>query len=90
MSKRDDFWTSITVFLGAISFTSYGLWMIINDKVGIGIHRLTQQPTGSGGELFLVIGIIFLVVTYFTLPPFSLIRKFIDRLFSRKKRNSKK
>ncbi|KYG80740.1 hypothetical protein AWN68_16665 [Roseivirga echinicomitans] len=64
--------------------------MIINNKVGIGTHRLTQQQTGSGGELLILIGILFLVVTYFTLPPFSLIRKFIDKLFSRKKRKAKK
>tara|TARA_R100000005_G_scaffold94915_1_gene74477 strand:- start:604 stop:876 length:273 start_codon:yes stop_codon:yes gene_type:complete len=90
MKVKGDIWTSIAVFLGAIICFSFGLWMIINDKVGIGTHRLTQQPTGSGGELLILIGILFLVVTYFTLHPFSLIRKFIDNLFSRKKRKTKK
>ena len=90
MKVKEDIWTSIAVFLGAIISISFGIWMIYNDKVGIGTHGLSQQQTGSGGELLILIGILFLVVTYFTLSPFSLIRKFIDKLFSRKKRNSKK
>jgi len=88
--KEDNLWTSIAVFLGAISSISYGIWMITNNKVGYGTHRLTLQQTGSGGELLILIGVVFLIVTYFTLSPFNPIRKFLDRLLFKKKKKSNK
>ena len=57
---------------------AYGIWMIISKKVGSGTHRLTQQDTGAGGELLILIGLILTVIAYLSLSPFSRLRSFFE------------
>lgn len=66
-----------TLLLGVCSLTG-GIVMIAKDLVAIGIDR-TLQKTGFGGYLPILIGIVFLIVTYYSLSPFSKVREFFEK-----------
>ena len=66
-----------TLILG-FGFLICGVVMIAKDLVAVGINIRTMQESGFGGYLLLLIGIVFLIVTYFSLSPFGRIRKFFE------------
>jgi phosphotransferase system glucose/maltose/N-acetylglucosamine-specific IIC component len=67
-----------------------GLTMLIGDKAVLGIDYLTQLPSGYSGYFLILIGTIFFVIYYFTLSPFSRIRKFFEGGSKIKSKNRKK
>jgi len=56
-----------------------GIYMLINDVIGVGRHYLTQQPSVLGGWLVIFVGVLILVIGYFSLSPFSKIRNFFKK-----------
>jgi len=80
-SNISTIWISLTLGIG---FLIIGIAMITNDLVAVGINR-TMQESGFGGYLLLLIGIVFIVVTYFSLSPFSRIRKFLEDNWKKRK-----
>lgn len=76
--KQSNSWTSATTLYGAIICIVGGIVMLANNLVGVGRHYLTTQLTVGGGYLFILIGLILLVVFYFTLSPFGKIRNFLE------------
>ena len=78
-------WEYLPHLFASIVCIVAGIWMILNNKVGIGIDGLTQQLTSGGGPLLILIGFILLGVTYFSLSPFSKLRQFFEGSSKRKK-----
>lgn len=79
-------WDTIASFLlGAISIVT-GVVMVINHIVVAGINSRTLQYSGFGGYLLILVGVIFLIVSYYSLSPFSKIRRF----FNKNKKGSRK
>lgn len=81
---KTDGWSALAGFIIALAMTSVGVWMIAEDKVGAGLNWLTMQPTGTGGELLIFVGIMLFVVAYLSLSPFGRIRSFFERKRNRK------
>ncbi|MEM9832382.1 MAG: hypothetical protein AAF944_17250 [Bacteroidota bacterium] len=89
MKSKGNF-ESILVSLGfSLFFLVVGVKMIVEDKVAFGYNR-ALQPSGYGGHLLIIAGIIFLVVTYFSLSPFSKFRQFFEGKPEVKKKNKAK
>ncbi|WOK09627.1 hypothetical protein RT717_13355 [Imperialibacter roseus] len=78
MGKKNNnsgFWAFLLV---ATCITAYGIWMIVTNRVAAGSHSKTLQPTGFGGHLLLFLGVVFYIVAYFSLSPFSKLREFLE------------
>ncbi|RIJ42476.1 hypothetical protein D1627_00990 [Pontibacter oryzae] len=88
MKGKKDRIGTISSFIMAIVFIIWGIKMIVYKLVAIGVNSRTLSPSGFGGELLILIGLIFLVVAYYSLSPFSKIRQFFEGDF--KNRNKKK
>ena len=82
--------SSWVVFAYAIIFTGFGIYLIIRNKYTIGIDHLTQKGTATSGHYFLLFGLIFFVVAYFTLSPYSKVRGFFENRRKTKKKKNKK
>ena len=81
---------SILVSLGfSLFFLVVGIKMIVEDKVAVGYNR-ALQPSGFGGHLLILAGIISLVVTYFSLSPFGKVRQFFEGRVRVKKKDKAK
>ncbi len=65
-------------FLLAIYFIAGGLIMLRDDLVAFSVNSRTLSPSGFGGHLLILVGLIFLVVAYFSLSPFGKIRRFFE------------
>ena len=89
MKKKSDFWVYFSGLLLGLVFVIWGLIMIIKNLYGSGISRRFMSYTATGGELFVFIGIIFLIFSYFSISPFSKFRKFIEGPLRKKKSKSK-
>ena len=76
--KEGRIWTTLAMLLLSLSFIGVGLYLLINNLIIVGTDARYPQPTANGGGLFLVVGLIFLIVTYFNLSPFSRVRKLIE------------
>lgn len=76
---KDFTYTSIFLFSISVSTIFYGVYMIREKVVAIGSHRLTQQYTAAGGEYYIFMGIIVLIIWYLSLPHFSRIKRFFKR-----------
>ncbi|WP_017734088.1 hypothetical protein [Nafulsella turpanensis] len=68
-----------TGFIFAIVFLALGIGMISQDMVAIGVNSRTHSLSGFGGSLLIFVGIIFLVVGYYGLSPFSHLRRIIEK-----------
>jgi choline-glycine betaine transporter len=66
--------TLVAAFICLVS----GIWMLVNNKVAVGIHSRTFSASGYGGHFLILASLIFFVVAYFTLSPFSKIRRFFE------------
>ena len=60
--------------------------MMAAGKVIAGIDGRTQQFSTTGGELIILVALIFLIVSYNTLSPFGSIRTFISSILKGKTR----
>lgn len=76
--KDQEVWKYLPTLLLSISCIGFGLYLTINNLVIVGMSSRTLQPTAKGGELFILVGLIFLVVTYYSISPFSRLRQFIE------------
>jgi len=55
-----------------------GILMLAFDIVKIGRHYLTQQQGTIGGTIVIFIGLLIVLVGYFSLSPVSKIREFFE------------
>ncbi len=72
------------MFAFSLLWIIYGINFLIEDKAIIGRHR-DLSINIIGGWLLLLIGIIFLYVTYHSLSPFGRFRRFIEGGKTKKK-----
>lgn len=73
------------LLLGVV-FIVWGIIMITNNLYGVGFREEYGSYSVVGGQLFIFVGLIFLIVAYFNLSPFNKIRKFFEGgLFKRRK-----
>ncbi|MDH5608159.1 MAG: hypothetical protein OEY56_01660 [Cyclobacteriaceae bacterium] len=75
----------IIYLLVGIMLITLGVFMISKGLVVGGFDYLAQQPTAYGGSLLIVVGIVFLVVYYYTLSPFGKVRRFFENSKNKKK-----
>jgi hypothetical protein len=62
--------------------------MIVKNLSVYGINRKTLMVSGYGGHLIILIGIISLIVTYYSFSPFSKVRNIDFNFFDKKRRRS--
>ena len=84
--SNSDLFVSLTF---ALLFIMGGIIMITKDLVAFGLNSRTQMPSGFGGHLLILIGSIFLVVSYYCLSPFGKIRRFFEGGIEKGKKNKK-
>ncbi len=53
--------------------------------VAVGINSRTLQRSGLGGGLLIFVGLIFLIVTYYSFSPFGKIRNLFQHRHKMKK-----
>ncbi|MEQ9304841.1 MAG: hypothetical protein RJQ14_13115 [Marinoscillum sp.] len=82
MNKEKRNWDFIFYFSISILLLLCGIYLMIAGKVIAGIDGLTQQFSTTGGELIILMAVIFMVVSYNTLSPFGPIRTFISNIFN--------
>jgi hypothetical protein len=79
-------WVYLPTLMLSILFIGFGLYLTINSLIVVGTFSRTMQPTAKGGGIYILVGLIFLVVTYFSISPFSRVRQFIEGKTRIKKR----
>ncbi len=77
--SKDRVWGLVGMIVFSLFLIGWGIYLMVSNKYAKGYDHYTQQATGSGGEYFILFGIIFGIVTYFTLSPFSKFRSFFER-----------
>jgi hypothetical protein len=83
-------WKYLPTLTLSILFIGFGLYLTINNLIIVGTYSRTMQPTAKGGGIYIFVGLIFLVVTYFSISPFSRLRQFIEGKTHIKRDKSKK
>lgn len=86
MSHKTKISDVLPTLVFAIGFITWGVVMIVKDQVAVGTNSRTLQTTGFGGHLLILIGVVFLYVTYFALSPYSRIRRFFEEGWKKKKK----
>ena len=71
-------WTSIACLLLGVIFFIWGILMLVKDLYGVNFRSRYMQYDAIGGELVILFGLVFVLVAYFSLSPFSKIRSFIE------------
>ena len=89
MKHKTKFMDVFPTLLFALIFIAAGVVMIVNKLVAVGINSRTLQRSGLGGWLLIFIGLISLVVTYYSFSPFSKVRNLFEHR-KKKTRNQKK
>ena len=86
MAKKNN---NLFLFPLAVSvlFILMGGAMVVKGLVAYGVNSRTLKMSGLGGHLF--IGVIFLIVTYYSLSPFSRIRNINFNFFKRKRKRNR-
>jgi hypothetical protein len=79
-------WRYLPTLTLSLLFIGVGLYLLIGNLIIVGTDARYPQPTANGGEMFLIVGLIFLIVTYFSLSPFSRLRQCIEGKTKLKKR----
>ena len=69
--REGGIWRYLPTSLLSLLFIGAGLYLLTNKLVIVGTDARYPQPTANGGE-------IFLLVTYFSLSPFSRARQWIE------------
>ena len=90
MSKKNFNHLFLTLLTVSILLLLTGGVMLVKNLSVYGINRRTLMVSGYGGHLIILIGIIFLIVSYHSLSPFSKVRNIDFNLFKRKKNGNKK
>lgn len=85
---KESKWSFMPTLLLSMLLIIPGVIMIIKKMVGVGFRAMYAKNSGAGGELFIFVGIIFLVVTYFSISPFSKLRQFFEGSTRRKKKRN--
>lgn len=83
---KDSKWSFMPTLLLSMLLIIAGVIMIIEKMVGVGFRAMYAKTSGAGGELFIFVGIILLVVTYFSISPFSKFRQLFEGSTRRKKK----
>jgi hypothetical protein len=83
---KDSKWSFMPTLLLSMLLIIAGVIMIIKKVVGVGFRAMYAKASGAGGELFIFVGIILLVVTYFSISPFSKFRQLFEGSTRRKKK----
>lgn len=88
MAKKNN---NLFLFPLAVSvlFILMGGAMVVKGLVAYGVNSRTLKMSGLGGHLFILIGVIFLIVTYYSLSPFSRIRNINFNFFKRKRKRNR-
>ena len=73
----------------SVFFILMGGAMVVKGLVAYGVNSRTLKMSGLGGHLFILIGVIFLIVTYYSLSPFSRIRNINFNIFKRKRKRNR-
>jgi len=77
--------TSIFYFMISSLLIATGFFSWIHDITKSGKHYLTQQNTVFGGPIIIFLGLIALIIGYYSLSPFGRVRKFFENGLRRKK-----
>src|SRR5688572_12700589 len=83
-------WRYLPTLILSLLFIGVGLYLLMGNLIVVGTDARYPQATANGGEIFLIVGLIFLIVTYFTLSPFSRLRQLIEGKTKLKRRKSEK
>ncbi|WP_158858911.1 hypothetical protein [Lunatibacter salilacus] len=86
MSNKNE--TFVFPLIMSIMFILIGGAMILKGMVGIGVNSRTKMVSGYGGHLLILAGIIFLVVTYYSISPFSKFRN-LGKMFTKRRKHPK-
>jgi amino acid transporter len=78
MKPRIKISSALFQFVIAIVFMGSGIFMLIRNLVVGGVYARTNQTSGFGGWFLMLFGLVFLVVAYFSLSPFSRMREFFE------------
>ena len=79
-------WSAIFYFVVSILLVATGLIMLAFDITKVGSHYLTQQKSAIGGYIVIFIGLVGLLVGYYSLSPLGKIRSFFEGSVKTKKR----
>ncbi|PTX22307.1 hypothetical protein C8N40_101129 [Pontibacter mucosus] len=90
MKGKADNVSTISFFLIAIVLIIWGIKMIVKNLVAVGINSRTLSLSGFGGEYLILMGLIFLVVAYYSLSPLGKIRQFLEGDFKNRKEKKDK
>lgn len=74
MTSKERIWAPLMFLIFAILQIGSGIWLLTQNNNTVGINRLTRTFTAFGGEFYILGGLFFLVLAYFTLSPFSKLR----------------
>ncbi len=80
--------SAIALFLMALFGIIGGTVMLIENKAILGRHRDLSLNVVDGW-IILFVGLVFLVVAYFSLSPFGQIRQFFENFGKKKKKSLK-
>ena len=75
-------------FIASVVCFFMGARMIANGLVAMGVNSRTKMISGFGGHLSILIGIIGLVVTYYSISPFSKLRN-LGKMFTKRRKHPK-
>lgn len=88
MAKKDANHLFIILLIVSIMLLLLGGLMIVKNISVYGTNRRTLMVSGYGGHLLILIGIISLIVTYYSLSPFSKVRNLDFNFFRKKKKGN--
>jgi hypothetical protein len=87
MSKKHNILFIFPLLLSVL-FILLGGAMIVKELTAYGVNSRTLKLSGLGGHLLILIGVIFLIVTYFSLSPYSWIRNIDFKFFNKKRKRT--
>jgi hypothetical protein len=90
MSKKGSNHLFIILLTVSILILLTGGVMLVNHLSVYGINRRTLMVSGYSGHLIILVGIISLIVTYYSASPFSKVRNIDFNLFKKKRNGDKK
>ena len=79
MKQKTDLSDIVVDLIFAASFILSGVYLLVNRLVVGGTYARNNQVTGFGGWFLILFGVIFLIIAYYSLSPFSKIRQFFER-----------
>lgn len=90
MKRKDDNIGTISLFLIAIFLIIWGVKMVVKNLVAVGVNSRTLSLSGFGGEYLILFGLIFLVVSYYSLSPLGKIRQFLEGNLNNRRKSKDK